>query len=231
MKRVFGCLTAALVLCAGVVSAEEAAGGGQGWSVLSGKTVGDGNNFLHGQVGWPGLSAGLLHGVSPTTDIGGRFTFDYGFEGVFGGSLVPNLKLQGLSRLSLLDTPKYNVGLEFNPGLGLYFFPGVDINTVFGTFSAGGTTRFGIVLPINLVVGIPVSSAIMASVGMDLNFVITFGDNAPLVMPLLFGGGFEYYIDQNMAVTFKLRLGPAIGISNSSTNFAANILAGLAIRL
>src|SRR5215218_989355 len=53
---------------------------GQGWSVLSGKTVGQGNNVFFGQVGWPGISASLLHGGTDRFDIGGRFAFNWGVE-------------------------------------------------------------------------------------------------------------------------------------------------------
>jgi hypothetical protein len=218
MKRVLGCLTVAVVLCAGVALADEPVAG-QGWSVTSGKTVGDGNTFLHVQGGWPGLSAGLLHGINSTTDIGGRFSFNYGLGGDFSGELTPSLQLQGLSRITLLDTAKYNLGLEFNPGLGIWFF------------SNGGGAHFGLTLPVNLVFGIPVSSSVMATAGIDLPLLIIFADSSLVALPILFGGGFEYYIDQNMAFTFKLRMGPFIGISNSGTDFAADILAGIAIRM
>src|SRR5260370_6189744 len=48
------------------------------WSVLTGETVGNNATAVHVQGGWPGISATLLHGYTPTVDFGGIFTFYYG---------------------------------------------------------------------------------------------------------------------------------------------------------
>jgi hypothetical protein len=50
-------------------------------------------------------------------------------------------------------------------------------------------------------------------------------------LPLLFGGGVEYLLEPNIALTFKLRLGPDIGFGTfSGTNFAFNALFGVAYK-
>lgn len=169
-------------------------GRGQGWSVLSGQTVGNGTAFV-GQLGWPGVSLGLLHGAAPKFDIGGKFTFNYGREGIVT-SVVPGLKLQAWARLMLLQSSNVNVGLSFAPGPFFYF----------NEFS----TDVGLSLPIALNVGIPVGSAIMLNVGMEIPFYVIFGSGGGPVIPVLVGGGMEYFIDRNLAATFNVRMGPSI---------------------
>src|SRR5688500_14375161 len=67
--------------------------GGQGWSVLSGKSLGAGHKAIHGQVGWPGLVGTFLYGATPSLDLGARLSLLYGFEGWVTGPTVPGLKL------------------------------------------------------------------------------------------------------------------------------------------
>src|ERR1700716_3660471 len=101
MNRLMTLGAAALPLLFWTNRTEAAAG----WSVLSGRTVGTDQNVIHGQVGWPGISATLLHGVSRQVDIGGAFAFNYGVEG--STYVYPELTLRGVGRLNLVDTPKY----------------------------------------------------------------------------------------------------------------------------
>ncbi|KFA93970.1 hypothetical protein [Archangium violaceum] len=168
---------------------------GQGWSVLSGQTLGSGT-AVTGQVGWPGLSLGLLHGATSRFDIGGKFTFNYGHEGIIT-SVVPGLKLQGWMRLMLLQTSRVNVGLTFAPGPFFYFYERY--------------TEVGLTLPIALTVGIPVGSALMLNVGLDIPFYVVFGTGGGVVVPVLLGGGLEYFLDRNLAVNFNVRMGPSVG--------------------
>lgn len=198
MKRsVLSGLLVGVLLVSGAAMAQEEggySGRGQGWSVLSGQTVGSGN-VLTGQVGWPGISLGLLHGATNRFDIGGKLSFNYGREGIVT-SVVPGLKLQAWMRLMLLQSSGVNVGLSFAPGPFFYFYDnGTDV---------------GLSLPIALTVGIPVGSALMLNVGMDIPFYVIFGSGGGPVFPILFGGGLEYFVDRNLAVTFNVRMGPSI---------------------
>ncbi|HEY0095048.1 MAG TPA: hypothetical protein VGB96_12015 [Archangium sp.] len=186
-----------LLVSSAAVAQEEGVsyGRGQGWSVLSGQTLGQGNALV-GQVGWPGLSLGLLHGATSRFDIGGKLTFNYGREGLVT-SVVPGLKLQAWLRLMLLQTSRLNFGLTFAPGPFFYFHERY--------------TDVGLSLPIAFTVGIPVGSALMINVGLDIPFYVIFGEGGGAVVPMLLGGGLEYFLDRSLAVTFNVRVGPSVG--------------------
>ena len=67
------------------------------------------------QLGWPGISLGLLHGATPRLDLGGKFTFNYGQEGMVE-IVEPGIKLQAWVRLMLARTPQATLALVFQPG-------------------------------------------------------------------------------------------------------------------
>ncbi len=191
-----------------------------GWSVLSGRTVGIDQNVIHGQVGWPGVSATLLHGMSPKVDIGGAFAFNYGVEG--STYVYPELTFRGVGRLNLIDTPKYNIGLGTQPGL-LLVFPG-----------SGVSAQVGIGIPVSFAAGFPISRELMVVAGADVAFDIFFSSGGYAVFPILFGGGVEYLIEPNLLLTFNLRLGPIVytggSYSGSGAVFGLNALIGLAYK-
>lgn len=170
-------------------------GRGQGWSLLAGDTVGAGQNVFSAQLGWPGISLGLLHGGTSRFDIGGKFTFNYGQEGLVE-VVEPGIKLQAWVRLMLARTSQASLALTFQPGPFFYFH--------------GGYTDVGLALPVSLVAGIPVGSAIMLNLGLDVPFHVYFGSGGGPVFPILVGGGLEYFIDRNLAVNFNVRMGPSI---------------------
>lgn len=200
LGRVFA---TALLVTASVAQAEDIAlseptvSRGQGWSTLSGKTVGNGSTVIQGQLGWPGLSGTLLIGVAPKLDLGGKLTFNYGEEGIVT-RVVPGLKLQGVLRVELLETSRINLGLKFEPG-PIFYFEGPN------------TTRIGLALPIGLTLGIPVGSAVMVNAGLDLPMYVFFGPDGGLNFPIMVGGGMEYFISHNLAINFNLRMGPTAG--------------------
>lgn len=215
-------LVGVLLVSGAAMAQEEGAaysGRGQGWSVLSGQTMGQGTALV-GQVGWPGVSLGLLHGATSRFDIGGKFTFNYGREGIVT-SVVPGLKLQAWVRLMLLQSGKVNLGLSFAPGPLFYFHE---------TF-----TDVGLTLPIALTVGIPVGSALMLNVGLDIPFYVIFGTGGGAVVPILLGGGLEYFIDRNLAVNFNVRMGPSVGTygnfgGRGNARFTLEALLGIAYK-
>ena len=213
MTRLMRVSAAMLPLLFGVHAANAA----EQWSVLSGRTVGVDQNVIHGQAGWPGISATLLHGVSPKVDLGGLFAFDYGAENSTC-CIWPELRFAAVGRLNLVDTPKYNVGIGAQPGLLL-------------VFPSGGSTQVGVGIPLSFAAGFPVSPQVIVVAGADVAFDIFFTSGSYVIIPILFGGGVEYMIESNLLLTFSLRLGPVIGAGSfSGTTFGLNGLIGLAYK-
>ena len=171
-------------------------GRGQGWSVLAADTLGDNNTAFSAQLGWPGLTLGVLHGGTSKFDIGGKFTFNYGQEGLVE-IVEPGIKFQAWVRLMLVRTPQASLALVFQPGPLFYF--------------QDGSTEVGLALPVSLVAGIPVGSALMLNVGLDIPFYVIFGTGGGVVVPVLLGAGMEYFLDRNLAVNFNVRMGPSVG--------------------
>lgn len=165
-------------------------------SIQSGKTLGSGTAF-HGELGWPGMSATLLGSMGPKLDLGGKFSFLWGYEGI--PNLDPNpfgTKLQGVLRLGLLERGRFNMGLRFSPGMFFYFEP----------FSTVGMT-----VPVELAAGFAIRPDLMLNFGINMPMFVDFGSSMGMVVPVLFGGGLEYAFDQSMGLTFNLHGGPALG--------------------
>jgi hypothetical protein len=214
MSRAKTTLACLLVLAAMPASAQIQAtepvitGGGQGWSLYGGQTVGAGSNVIAGQVGWPGVSFTYLYGAASQLDFGLRLTpINYGFEGRF--VVRAGLKLQGVVRLSLLDAGRFSLGLEFAPG-PLVYWP----------------SQWGLAFPIKLQMGLGVGSAMTLSFGIDFPMFVTFNFDSSLYLPILGGVGLEYFIDRRMAITFNVRMGPSIRTANNTTAFAMDALIG-----
>jgi hypothetical protein len=200
---------------------EGSYGRGQGWSLLAGDTVGASQNVLSAQIGWPGISLGLLRGATPRFDIGGKFTFNYGQEGIVE-IVEPGIKLQAWVRLMLARTPQATLALVFQPGPLFYFHE--------------NDTDVGLALPVALVAGIPVGSALMLNLGLDVPFHVYFGTGGGPVFPLLVGGGLEYFIDRSLQVNFNVRMGPSLFPESgrrgrSDAYFTLEALMGVAWRL
>nr|WP_225937564.1 hypothetical protein [Myxococcus sp. RHSTA-1-4] len=186
-----GVLLACLLALPGTALAQR----GQGWSVLAADTMGRGNTAFSAQIGWPGLTLGVLHGGSERFDIGGKFSFNWGREG-WVRYTDPGIKLQAWMRLMLAQTSQVSMAVTFQPGPFFYF--------------DDGDTDVGLTLPVAFVVGIPAGSNLMLNVGLDLPFHVYFGEGIGPVFPLLVGGGMEYFLNRDLAATFNMRLGPSI---------------------
>jgi hypothetical protein len=186
------------------------------WTVDSAETVGTGANVLRGQVGFPGFVGDFIHGLDPTFDIGGRMWLNYAIEGITNATHF-EWKIQLTLRKQFLDTGKIKLAGVFDPGFLLY---------------TGGGTTSGITFPIGVQLGIPIDPKVTINASFDIPFWVTFGTFSSFHMPLLFGGGVEYLLEPNLALTFKLRLGPDIGFGDfATTNFAFNALFGVAYKL
>ncbi len=215
MKRL---VPGVLLACFLAFPATALAQRGQGWSILAADTMGRGNTAFSAQLGWPGLTLGLLHGGSERFDIGGKFTFNWGREG-WVRYTDPGIKFQAWMRLMLARTNQVSLALTFQPGPFFYFDDGDD-------------TDVGLSLPVGFVVGIPAGSAVMVNLGLDLPFHVYFGEGIGPVFPILVGGGLEYFISRDLDVTFNVRLGPSIipDRRGDSSEFTLEALFGVAYR-
>ncbi|MBL8909252.1 MAG: hypothetical protein JNM17_00990 [Archangium sp.] len=169
---------------------------GQSWSAIGGKTLPPGANTLTAEVGYPGISGAYLRGVAPGINIGARVGFVYGVEGLFreGG---PGLKVQGLLKVRFVDAGQISLAVGFEPG----FF-------VIGSYLQG--SRSGLALPIGFRLGIAASSAIAIGVHVDFPMWIEFGQFGGFNLPILTGGGAEYFITSELTVFARARIGPTI---------------------
>jgi len=204
----------AILVLAGLTAGEARA---QGWSAMSGQTLGSGAGMIWGQFGWPGISADLAYGVSPTLDLGGRFTFNYGEEGITDTGVL-GLKFQFTLRAQLVRKPKFDLALRFDPGLLLYF---------------PSSTVVGMTFPVGLEFGFPITPVFRANASFDLPFWITFSPSAVEGhIPILFGGGLEYLVERDLALTARIKMGPTIGTADRTRNafFTLYFLFGLAYR-
>jgi hypothetical protein len=102
---------------------------GDDWSLHSGKTMGQDQSAISGEVGWPGLQTEYMYGVQPFLDLGARFEFDWSFLGDLK-TTAPGIRLQGILRLHLLDMGKVVMSLRFEPGFLAFFFSGNGVNAL-----------------------------------------------------------------------------------------------------
>ena len=215
MKRL---LPGVLLACFLALPTSALAQRGQGWSVLAADTMGRGNTAFSAQIGWPGLTLGVIHGGSERFDIGGKFSFNYGREG-WVRYTDPGIKLQAWMRLLIAQTSQVSLAFTFQAGPFFYFDDGDD-------------TDVGLALPVGFVVGIPAGSAVMVNLGLDIPFHVYFGEGIGPVFPILVGGGLEYFIDRSLAATFNVRLGPSIipDRRGDGSEFTLEALFGIAYR-
>ena len=187
------------------------------WTVDSAETVGTGVNVVRGQVGFPGLWADIIHGTDPTMEIGGRLQINYGVEGLTSSTNF-EMALNFLLRRQFVDTGKFKFAGTFNPGVLFY--------------TAASRTTFGITFPIEGQFGIPIDPKFTLNASFGLPMWVTFGDFSAFYLPILFGAGVEYLLEPNIALTFKLRVGPTIAFANggSSSSFTLNALLGVAYK-
>lgn len=170
--------------------------GGQPWSALGPKTLAPGDNALEAFAGYPSISAGYLRGISPGINVGGRVGFVYGVEGMFRES-GPGFKAQGLLKLRFLDSGRVSLGMTFEPGI-LYH----------SSYLQG--SRVGLTFPVGFRLGIAASSAIAIAVLVDFPMWVEFGQFGGFNLPILTGGGVEYFITSQFVAFARARIGPTI---------------------
>ena len=213
-----------VVMAAGLAQAQTTTApafrGGDSWSVQSGKTVGTDQTVFWGMVGYPGLFLQLDHGIDALTDIGGRFTLDYGDQGVVNGCCNVGLDFQFDLRRNFFDNGKIRIAGTFDPGIGLFFPP--------------GATQVGLLFPIGVQFGFPVTPDLQISASFDLAMRVVFSSGfypGYFALPILFGGGVEYAIRRNLMLTFTMKIGPTIFTNTGATaQFTLYALVGVAYK-
>ena len=90
-----------------------------------------------------------------------------------------------------------------------------------------GGTQYGVTLPTGLIFGVTASDKVKLALNLDVPFFVTFGTYGTPTIPILFGGGVEYFLDRSTALTFTMRTGPMI-FTKYGTDFTFQALLGVA---
>ncbi|HKA88892.1 MAG TPA: hypothetical protein VKE22_14585 [Haliangiales bacterium] len=173
---------------------EKAAAAGDRWSLFAGETVGDGDNAVSAELGWPDLTLGFTHGTGATSDIGVKFELTYAFE----GSTLDNKVGFGVRvpfRFNVMRGDKLSVLLHVDPGIKLLTYDPIS---------------FGVQAPLGVVLAFRAAQALSVGFAVDVPFVFYFtGIPKPLVfIPPQFGPVLEYHVDKNVTLGFNARFGP-----------------------
>jgi hypothetical protein len=187
------------------------------WSATGSQTVGLGNSAVAAEAGWPGVAFTYLHGVDERTDWGFHASFNYGLQGtstqLTGGSLGFAYRhfVQGLSDVGFT--------LEAQPGLVLY--------------GSQGSVLFGIGGPVGVVAGFRLDERLTLDLAFEVPLLVSFANPAGVLFGPQFGGGGEYQLNHNLALTVRLRIGPEFAITtvDKSARLGFTALFGLAYNL
>jgi hypothetical protein len=187
------------------------------WSATQGRTVGAGRNVVTGEAGWPGLAVQYLHGIDPRTDVGLRVGFNYGFENTTT-SLV-GVDLMVPVRRYLMRSGQFDIEAHVAPGFTFY--------------GNHGEMLFGVGGPVGLVAAYQMDPKLTVSVGGDVPLLFSITSRFGFLFGPLVGAGAEYKIDNDFAVTGKLRIGPEFAFDSrgGTSEFAFQTLVGVAYAL
>jgi hypothetical protein len=188
------------------------------WSATQGHTVGAGRNVVSGEAGWPGLAVQYLHGLDPRTDVGLRIGFNYGFENTTAG--LVGVDVQVPVRRYLMRSGQFDIEAHVAPGFTFY--------------GNNGQMLFGVGGPVGIVAAYQMDPKLTLSVGGDVPLLLSLTHPFGFLFGPLVGGGAEYKIDKDLAVTGKVRVGPefAFDSRNGATgDFAFQTLVGVAYAL
>jgi hypothetical protein len=175
------------------------------WCIVTGETVSPGRDALSFELGWPGITAGYLHGLSENTDVGVKFDLLYGIENTTASKFGVGLNVP--LRLVVSRKDKILIGLHVDPGVRVY--------------TGQGSTDFYVRFPVGGIVGIQAAPEVRIAVGVDLNMAVQFPRTTFMEIAPLFGFGVEYLVDKNLQVGLNTRFGPQFyTYSGGTTDFA-----------
>lgn len=195
-----------------LVSASNASGR---LTVVGATTAPTNATFLEVGFGWPGLHAGVVRGFTDQLQLGARFSFNFGVEGMMNG-VVPGLKLQFLVHFKIWENNKFSLGVRFEPGPMVYFYTSASINNCFfdqfGNVVCGRNTSAtaGLAMPLGVRLGIIASPAVAVGVSFDIPLWLQFGTTTSLQVPILMGLGVEYFLQSNLLLAVTLKMGPTL---------------------
>ncbi|MFT3766712.1 MAG: hypothetical protein QM820_14540 [Minicystis sp.] len=175
----------------------------QGWGLHTGDTLRSGDNMLAGEVGWPDLTLGFHHGMSDKVDLGFDFSLIYGAEYTSGTRLGLGMRVP--IRISPVKRGNFSFMFHIDPGVKFDSFGG---NCGFGNYYCA--LRFGIWFPLGLEFGIHLNREATLSFGMEMPIFVNLTNGAYGAIPILFGPGFEYHVDDHIAIGLNTKFGPSI---------------------
>ncbi len=208
---------------------------GGSWSVVGALTAPVNANIVEGGLGWPGLHVSYLRGFSSQLEMGARFTFNYGVEGLISG-VVPGLKFQFLLRFKFFDNGKVSIALRFEPGPLVYFYPSSGVITCtsdqFGNVICGRNSSgvAGLAMPVGMRLGIAASSAVNVGVSFDFPMWFSFARVATFNVPILMGVGAEYFLQSNLLLAFNIKMGPTLSSAGATAVFTFESKLGVGYR-
>jgi hypothetical protein len=173
------------------------------YSLLGGETVPAGVDVASGEFGYPGVSFGLTHGTSATSDIGVRFDILYGFENTtiseFGiGARIP-------FRFAAYRKDRLAVLFHVDPGIKFY---------------TTSPASFGFQWPIGITLGYTASPELTVAFGLELPMFLSLTPSpVDFYLGPLFGPAFEYHVDRELTIGLNTRFGPMIETAGGNTRF------------
>lgn len=208
---------AALSLCAAFAARAQAPAAGTEWSATAARTVPRDQTVLQVEAGWPGIDLAFLHGLDSRSDIGLRLGFLYGFEGT--SNSVAGLHVQVPYRRLIAAGDFASFAFHIDPGFTLY-----------GDNAARGGSTVGVGGPLGIIAAFQMDPRLTLDLAVDFPILFSFTHPAGVFFGPEPGAGFEYLIDNTLAVTFRSRFGPLFSVANGYTTnqFAFTTLLGLA---
>ena len=181
--------TAVFALCLGGLARAQTTTSADHWTVDSGETVGAGSNVLRGQVGFPGFAGDFIHGLDPTYRHRRAHLAELRRRGHDQRRYSAfEFKIELTLRKQFMDNGKLKLAGTFDPGFLLFI---------------ERRSPTGLTFPIGVQFGIPIDDKFTVErLVRHPVYGVTFGTSA-VPLPLLFGGGVEYLLEPNLALTVQ----------------------------
>jgi hypothetical protein len=186
-----------------LVETSLAPAGDLNWTATAGRTVGNNNSVLQVEAGWPGIGFTYLNGLDEVTDLGFHVGFNYGFEGTTNSVVGLNLSVPFRRTIAHLSS---DATIAFRTDPGAVFYGNNNKNQGGALFGVGG--------PVGVVAGWRIDPRLTLDVGADMPVLLTFANPTGVLFGAQIGGGGEYLIDRNVAVTLRARVGPEFTVAN-----------------